>query len=343
MDTVKGFDAYHHQGYVTAPYHSIMTDIGASDDIVTSHGMAGNSSLLSDSIGADGAEGDDEDVDGVKIGDSFDANDRKKRRMEMMQQSLVVSEVAVKLEEYVKKAMKERGLTSRNRRGGSGIVTPPFGTAHTISSSDLITYDDEYFYEEHNTKTDVGASNKVGGAENAIGGPFCTVVSKDDDSPYHPVTTEEDVKRITQEIVQKSSDANQEVLHACANVAAFFLCTRPNERPEDCCEKVLELLSTSPRLQTDFYSYRMALHPDLSSAKVGVPENHALYLRKALLGGAAGRLASLRDFKVFAVNLIYKLLGVNGSLGIDDVFQPDDRAILLRTTEVWSKSIGVGA
>mmetsp|Transcript_48060 Transcript_48060/g.116770 ORF Transcript_48060/g.116770 Transcript_48060/m.116770 type:complete len:465 (-) Transcript_48060:248-1642(-) len=322
----------YHQNFTTSLSPSITTDT-ISDDIVTPHGVAGNS--LFGNHGGVSAEGDENHHYGEGAGEVLDAKDRKTRRTEMMQQSLVVSEVAAKLEEYVKKAMMERGITSRNRRGGSGIVTPPFGTAHTMT--DLITYDDEYLYEEHNSTMDVGASrNKDGrGAMRTIACSPRTVESKDDDISSPPITTDDDIQRITQDIVRKSSLGNEEVLHACANVAEFFMCTRPDERPEDCCEKILQLLSTSQRLQTDFCLYRMALQPDVQYAKVGLLENCALYLRTSLLGGAAGRLETLRDFKVFAVNLISGLL-------VEDVFQSDDRSVLLRTTEAWSKSIEVG-
>ena len=47
----------------------------------------------------------------------------------------------------MKKAMKKRGI-SRTRRGNSGIVTPPFGSSFTMTSRDLITYDDEYNQEK---------------------------------------------------------------------------------------------------------------------------------------------------------------------------------------------------
>lgn len=312
-----------------------------------------------------GEPNDDQDESEDESSSSITTNDiknnkNKMRRMEMMQQSLIVSEVAVKLEEYVKKAMKEKGITSRTRRGASGIVTPPFG-----SSSDLITYDDEYHYEDYDnhSKYNGGTSLKVvsDSEDSRSSRQGRKVAATKDDKAMRtepPVTEAECIKRITQGIIQQSSMAggnnNEDVIYACANVAAFFMCTSPNEGPEECCEKVLHLLGTSPRLQADFYFYRAALQPCMVASMNGeegptngeqhvFTDHHALALRQSLLGGAAGRLASLRDFKIFAVNLIHMLLGVNGSLGIEGSISPEDRAILLHTTEVWSKSIGDGA
>ena len=76
--------------------------------------------------------------------DDASAN-RRNERLEMLEQSIVVSEVAMKLEEYARKAMKGRS-SGRTRRSGAGVVTPPFGSSRnvSISSRGLLTYDDEY-------------------------------------------------------------------------------------------------------------------------------------------------------------------------------------------------------
>mmetsp|Transcript_26680 Transcript_26680/g.47015 ORF Transcript_26680/g.47015 Transcript_26680/m.47015 type:complete len:259 (-) Transcript_26680:435-1211(-) len=258
--------------------------------------------------------------------------------MEMIQQSLVVSEVASKLEEYVRKAMKEKGLT-RTRKGGSGIVTPPFGTSgrFTMNSSDLITYDDEYEVDEGasvGVVSDVGDNLSV--EENLL----------DKDMIEAPVTDVEIVKRIRYEILRRGTESNEEAVRACANVAAFFMLTAPNEDADECCPKILELLQTSQQLEAEFYFYRAALHPalflDSNTPQAQFTDLHSMALRNSLAGGA-GRSDALREFKVFAVNLIYKLLGSNGNLGISESFSEEDHAILLRTAKSWSKSVGIGA
>jgi len=261
-------------------------------------------------------------------------------RTEMIH-SLVVSEVASKLEAYVKRAMKERGL-SRTRRGGSGIVTPPFGTSFTMTSRDLITYDDEYRDDNGNV-----ASNVVSDTDDNVsveGNEPCVGIDKE--MFIAPVLDIDTVKQISTQILQRANPLNGEVLRACANVAAFFMCTAPKEEPDQCSSKVLQLLSTSNQLEAEFYFYRAALHPTLF-LESNIPDDgqftdiQSTALRNSLIGGA-GRLESLREFKVFAVNLIYKLLRNNGCFSEIEPFSTSDHAILLHTVEIWSKSIGIG-
>jgi hypothetical protein len=106
------------------------------------------------------------------------------------------------------------------------------------------------------------------------------------------------------------------------------------------------LLMTSQQLEGEFYFYRAALHPSLfleSSAPQGkFTEKHSVALRNSLNGGF-GRAEALREFKIFSVNLIYKLLGLNGSFDIQEPLSGDDYDILLRTAKSWSKSVGIGA
>lgn len=272
-------------------------------------------------------------------------------RSGMLEQSMVVSEVATKLEAYVKKAMKKRGI-SRTRRGGSGIVTPPFGSSFTMTSRDLITYDDEY-HEEKTSSTDI-----VTDVEDSVSEEGTNAINVDagldKDMLVAPVLDIDKVKHISSEILQRANDLNGEIMRACANVAAFFMCTAPQEDPEQCSSKVIQLLATSRQLEADFYFYRAALHPSLfldstpsGSASDSLDGNfdftdsQSMALRNTLTRGA-GRLESLREFKVFAVNLIYKLLKKNGNFAQVESLSSSDNAVLLHTAEVWSKSVGIG-
>lgn len=283
-------------------------------------------------------------------GDDASASE-KSAENDMLEQSMIVSEVATKLEAYVKKAMKKKGI-SRTRRGGSGIVTPPFGASFTMTSRDLITYDDEYNQEKYKSSdivpdSDDNASEEGSNVSNAS-------IDFDKDMMVAPVLDIATVKHISSEILQRANPLNGEVMRACANVATFFMCTAPQEDPEQCSSKVLQLLTTSRQLEADFYFYRAALHPTLfleSPPNGAFFENHdgshdftdsqSTALRNTLSRGA-GRLESLREFKVFAVNLIYKLLKRNGSFAQIESLSSSDNAVLLHTAEVWSKSVGIG-
>ncbi len=283
-------------------------------------------------------------------GDDASASE-KSAKTEMMEQSVIVSEVANKLEAYVKKAMKKRGI-SRTRRGSSGIVTPPFGSSFTMTSRDLITYDDEYNQEKTST------SDIVSDVDDSVSEEASNVTSLetdyDKDMLVAPVLDIDTVKHISSEILQRANPLNTEIMRACANVAAFFMCTAPKEDPEQCSSKVLQLLATSRQLESEFYFYRAALHPTLfleslpdggistnHDGNFGFTDDHSTALRNTLARGA-GRLESLREFKVFAVNLIYKLLRKNGSFAQVESLSSSDNAILLHTAEVWSKSVGIG-
>merc|ERR1712086_1056902 len=102
----------------------------------------------------------------------------------------------------------------------------------------------------------------------------------------------------------------------------------------------------------EFYFYRAALHPALflesshNKHIVGTyddsfafTESQSTALRNTLARGA-GRLESLREFKVFAVNFIYKLIRRNGSFSEIESLSSSDNAILLHTADIWSKSVG---
>jgi hypothetical protein len=287
------------------------------------------------------AESDDE-------GSASGKNDRS----EQLQRSMIVSEVAVKLEEYVKKAMKKKGI-SRTRKGATGIVTPPFGSSFTMTSRDLITYDDEYkqdssynYDTRKRSSSDVVPDTTEDASESGDTNDYLSTKNFDKDMLVAPVLDIEKVKHISQEILQRANSLNGEAMRACANVAAFFMCTAPKEEPEQCSSKILQLLATSKQLEAEFYFYRAALHPTLflqctSPNEQGFTDAQSDALRSTLSRGS-GRLESLREFKVFAVNLIFKLLRKSGCFAEVESLSSSDNAILRNTVEVWSKSVGIG-
>lgn len=265
--------------------------------------------------------------------DDSSATNKKSDRMEMMEQSLIVSEVASKLEEFVKKAKKGCG-SSRSR---AGIVTPPYGKSSTISSRGLITYDDEYEPEE----IDYSSGFVTDGEESVDSTSLSNMKYLD----AAPMDNREKVEEIVVEIRKRASlDAfDGKTLAACADVVEFLMTTAPSEA---CCNKVLELLVTSERLASDFHLYRSALNFDgkgmwspASGESSG--EFHTSTLRQAFESGSK-KLDTLREFKIFAVNLVYKLLGKNGSFNLKMPFSLSETRSLLRTADAWSKSVHIG-
>lgn len=279
--------------------------------------------------------------------DDSSAN-KKNERLEMIEQAMIVSEVATKLEEYARKAMKGRG-GSRTRRGVVGVVTPPWGSYQnfTASSRGLITYDDEYDDDdEYEGETTPGL---VVDTDVSLNGQSSGVTKVEAELREPPVRDHGVVKRVSDEIRRRASFNfyHAEMIHACANLAEFFMSTAPNEEVDVCCNKILQLLSSSTKLAADFHMYRAALHPGTAgdvgpSSRPRFDHHHALALRRMLEGGA-GRLDALREFKIFAVNLIYKLLGKNGTFDFQEPFADRDHVHLLRTAESWSKSVGSSA
>ena len=111
--------------------------------------------------------------------------------------------------------------------------------------------------------------------------------------------------------------------------------------------KVLELLSSSSQLAADFHFYRAALNPcsanndELDSSNL-FEERHAIALQRSL-EGAASQSGAVREFKIFCVNLMYKLLGNAENYGAKEPFSPTVRSHLLHTADTWSKSVGTSA
>lgn len=269
------------------------------------------------------------------------STNKKSDRMEMMERSMIVSEVATKLEEFARKALKGRGAL-RTRR--TGVVTPPYGYSRSaiISSRGLITYDDEYDEEED-------ASGLVTDGDDSlhnVDGPFCSGDEDSEDWDAPPVADNHNVERIVQEIHKRAilDSSNGKMIHACADVAKFLMTTAPGEDVSVCCKKILQLLSSSERLASDFHLYRSALHPNGSLQSTGPryanQHNDPWVSLQRALESSSSRLDALREFKIFAVNLIYKFLGRNGSFDIKHPMTHSESVTLLRTADVWSKSVG---
>jgi hypothetical protein len=289
----------------------------------------------------------EDDDASAAVGKSAVAN----KRLEMAQQSMVVSEVAMKLEEYAKKAMKVSGM-SRTRRGGLGIVTPPFGASHSLSTRGLITYDDEYetSSESHASSAgvvSVGDESSVNEDESphprastvmALEEPVAEYFSSSRElfgqPPVHDINV---VKKITERILEGG-----EAWVASAAVAGFCTATPPTDDGV-LASKILHLISSCPNLASEFQQYRAALHPQeclgescnpfattpglMTATTNQAVSIHHIWERAACRGGA------VRDFKTFAVNTIHKVM-------LRVTFQEDDAAALERTADVWLKSVG---
>lgn len=270
--------------------------------------------------------------------EEMSAVNKKTERMEMLEHSTVVSEVAMKLEEYVRKAMRGRGA---NRARRAGIVTPPYGSSSLskISCSGLITYDDEYDEDDF--------SGVVTDGDDSLNSGDISVHTADkstEDLFVAPVPSEAVVQRIVEDIQKCASSCfeNADLIYACAHVAELLMSNPPGQDIGACCSKVSELLSKSDRLAQDFHFYRAALRPesagDKGPSQRRFQQEHVLGLRRALESGST-RNETLREFKIFAVNLLHRLLGKNGRFDMHLPLSNSDRTNLRRAADAWSKSV----
>ena len=271
--------------------------------------------------------------------------DTRNERLEMLQQSLVVSDVAMKLEEYAKRAWKDRGISIKSRRAGAGVVTPPFGSSSyqsAISATELLTYDDEYDSEDDDElrATDLFGIQTTG-----------SVVTESDVEDAE----EERLLVETSQLPKELMAAPVGLMHAklitelllesdvtAAAVAGFCMSTAPNGNPE-LSQKILQLIASCETLAADFHQYRNALKPVAHSGEGAgaVTPIHSVRMNHVQNWEREGsRSAAVRDFKVFAVNCVHKILGKNGWGAGFTSLSSDDRAALERTASVWLKSVG---
>jgi hypothetical protein len=267
----------------------------------------------------------------------------RNERMEMIEQSMIVSEVATKLQEFARKAMKGHG-TGRTRRGGFGVVTPPYGASSNapISSRGLITYDDEYEKVE-GVVTDGDDSSE----DLSFTDPNATLATKIPrkalkELTVAPVPEPQIVSSITARILGCNNFQTHGAVVASSAVASFCMTIAPIE-DSALCSKILQLISSCDKLAYEFQQYRGALHPLASSGESallghGSRKNSAVSVQQ-IWERASSRNDAVRDFKTFAVNCITKLLGKNGGYGFFMPFSHLEAAKLQYTADVWLKSI----
>ena len=267
---------------------------------------------------------------------------KRNEKLEMLEQSMVVSDVAMKLEEYAKRAMKDRGLTAKSRRGGAGVVTPPFGTTYqtNMSASGLITYDDEYDTDMENLRvTDLFGNES----------PRSIVTENSEEASAEEAEVE--CKRVPKELLVPPVDmGHARSITECllledvssAAVAGFCMTTAPNG-DSDMSRKIFSLIGSCETLAAEFHQYRSALKPftctEENSASV-TPFQAVRNSNAQIWQREGSRKDAVRDFKTFSVNCVRKILGKNGlSDGVSDLAEAD-RYALERTAEVWLKSVG---
>ena len=245
-------------------------------------------------------------------------------RLEAVEQSLIVSEVSKKLEQYAKRAAYG-GSSSRSKRAGSGVVTPPFGTSQNLSSTALLTYDDEYLAQTQDEQKDAPwliADHDSTTGEDAEG--VSSIVTPDKRKAVVTVANIATAQSIVSRIMESRPREQRDDLVAPSSVLGFCVATAPFG-DQDLCNKILQLLASCDELASDFQTYRAALRPDTRS---GPGTLQQIWERES------SRHEAIRDFKTFAVNVFSKFLS-----GSEVPLVPADRSILERTAEAWVNSL----
>lgn len=285
----------------------------------------------------------------------------KAGRTEMMEQSLVVSQVAMKLEEYARKAKKATLVRGGRTRGG--VVTPPLGLAFDRG---LLTYDDEFDSEEHSPSGKREASGSNSSFNTAVITDGDDSLSSEDDpasafepntasvsnSPGSagsrttlfngpPITDLDTVKGVVDKINASANQEKNEFASASAAVIAFCMTTAPTSSKDDLCSKVLHLISSTNKLASEFQQYRAALHP-LECSRDMLPslmfaasygKNHGISVQQ-IWQRDVSRIDVVRDFKTFAVNYFREVLLRPSKLS----FTESEVSALRYAADVWLKS-----
>jgi hypothetical protein len=251
----------------------------------------------------------------------------KDERLEMAEQSLVVSQVSKKLEQYAKRA-SYGGVSAKARRGGSGVVTPPFGSTQTFPLSALLTYDDEYMGKEGEPVVTDSESMSLENHQLALAG---LVTPEKKLMTAMPVENIAAAQSIVFKLLDSKSDEMRSELVAPTSVLGFCVATAP-QGDKDLCSKILQLLASCEDLARDFHTYRAALRPYEADA----PWTSRGRTLQQIWYRESSRVEAVRDFKTFAVNLFQKFLASdNNNLALD----ASDMVILRRVAEAWVQSL----
>ncbi|KAL7574813.1 hypothetical protein ACA910_010657 [Epithemia clementina (nom. ined.)] len=264
-------------------------------------------------------------------------------RAEMAERSLIVSEVAKKLEKFARKAYGPI-INGKGKRNSSGVVTPPFGTTVTLRTTNLLTYDDEF-----GGGKDVAANTGVvtDGDESTSSGED---ESRTQTIPVSPnsknfCSTPAGDMHIAREISNRLLGLPTENREAKAAVASFCIMNTPHG-DNDIGSKILQLIASCENLAAWFNSYRTALNPFAVSEKEGIVGSHskqAIDEDKAMQqhwAQEASRLKAIHDFTVFAVNCVNGILG-EGAVGHESTsfLTKKDEIVLERAILLWSKNV----
>ncbi|KAI2491536.1 HSF-type DNA-binding [Fragilaria crotonensis] len=287
---------------------------------------------------------DDAKVSQLDVVDEPDCSSEKEvdERVARREQAHVVSQVALKLEEYARKAKRSRGGT----RYGVGIVTPPLGGSQSYRS--VLTYDDEYDAMAARVTSAV-VTVAPGVESHATDDKLLPApITPNPSRPMMVICDENPVGNIdlAKLVYDQIMDGDRDYASKAASAAVAYFCTAssPNEQEGEACAKILGIMSGNDKLAHEFMQYRYALHPvDCSSTlsnstfcAPGLRNDITAFSLDQIWERAASRRDALRDFKTFAVNYM------NAEIARME-YRGEETGALRRTAEVWLRSASTHA
>ena len=280
----------------------------------------------------------------------------KRARTERHEQSIMVSHVAQRLEEFAKRAEGESGNGGRRGRafGRGGIVTPPVSRALSDTMKyHALTYDDEgsitvdpedEAFEGRNSRIGHSKKNNIksdddenmdeldskcfvtddGESDGDSSGPSLSDSRKIDGNRSFASLKNLHFKSF-QEAPLKDLDVIAEITNklrvnneALAVVAMFCMATAP--RDENIDRKAMQVISSCSQLEDEFERYRSALRPNI--------------------GNIRGLIVSeyVQDFKYFSVNYLQKFL-IENQKQQDSYVSVNQVSAIQVSTSLWAESL----
>jgi hypothetical protein len=244
-----------------------------------------------------------------------------KVKVSALEQSHLVSKVAQKLEQHIKRA------TSKKVRKSGGIVTPPYDAKDTMKYHAL-TYDDEVEIFDTERGCVVERRDAFGKCRTTTGNISLNsaIVSPDTNKDAEMMASEKAEAGTVDVIVDRSPPVDDYnvvdqvgskicnrgleidgVKDARVTAAVAMFCMKTNPHDPSLAEKLIQDMSMHECLRSEFCSYQVALSPDSRLSEV---DQHAQLLKQLFVNNTA---EIVRTFKTWSLNKLTAIMNLSKS------------------------------
>jgi hypothetical protein len=244
-----------------------------------------------------------------------------KGKVSAPEQSHLVSKVAQKLEQHIKRA------TSKKVRKSGGIVTPPYDAKDTLKYHAL-TYDDEVEIFDTERGCVVERRDAYGNYCTATGDVSLAsaIVAPETNEDVEMMVSNKAKARVDVTIVDRSPPVDDCVVvdkvgskicnrgleidgikDATVTAAVAMFCMKTNPHDPSLAEKLMQDLTDHESLRSEFCSYQVALSPDSRLSEV---DQHAQLL-KQLFANDTDEI--VRAFKTWSLNKLIAIMKLSKS------------------------------